>query len=730
MDPATKLPGQAAATRNRAANSEIQSASRPPAKRQAPQQKAWPIRLWREAQERVRYKWRLFRNDTPLEQCRRVLVVLFLMGGGVLLLVLAWPTYDRALTLTGRTEVLSMRLDNPAFGRLDFDSATVRFDQDNPELKSGPMQLDVSPETRIRFTRIGRGPLLLTFAADQHAGHSDPCTAGLHQAGQATIAGVAAPLCEGAVVAVQMAPGDGPLVVGLSGELVIGEEVGQGAGPRPILLDATASLLVKHGGKMFRDICTVGPFEHLCDRFVANSLVLSPGNSVRAFHHGKSIGADGHGSDGHDSVSGKGDIVRPQGFGFLRVDPNELYSGMLFNMAAQADAFEVTRIEGETFSVRENSFEVIEKSPLVHSLNVLMATVGLLWYFLRLGRREGEEKPGAAAVLACVLLGAPAPARAQQALLRADETGQALLRARGDRCYAVTPAHVMGQETAALVTAPGRERGEGDLLRRIPAAPEPVALLTLRGVPLSLCPAFEGVVYLDRLLRDRSAAVLRLVRPDGSIDRVPLLLTSVEVETVEVRTEEGATLEQGMSGGTVLVGDQPAGMLVDVLDGGRTGRVARLDRVFERLAPHLGGQTLAAVLPSQPTAFVPYDIVRSNAVPVSPANRASNLQGEGSNPWRVSAAGRVELVLRLGGAISGVTLDLTGLDDPPNTVELLAGRTEVGPWQSVASLSLEAGDKARSGRFPTISLPYVLLRNYSLKGQDTLALRRVTFAGR
>ena len=631
MDTATEPPGEAASTRPRPVVLEPDDSSRPSAGHHMARRRAWVTRLGQEVHERVRHNWRLFKNDTPLGQVRQTLVALLLLCGACLLYVLAFATYDLALVLTGRTEVLSMRLDNPAFGTLDFKSAIMRPDQDVPASDRGPVQLDVSSGTKIRFARTGHGPLLLTFSAGPDAGASDTCTTGLRLVGQVALAGVAGPLCEGAVVVVPIVPGDEPLVVGLSGDLVVGEEVSQGAGPRPVLLDATASLLVKHGGRMFRRACTVELFEHLCDRFVANSLVLSPGNSVRAFSHAGAYGADGHGP------AAAGGSSRPVGIGFIRADPNEVQSGMVFNMAAPADAFEVTRMEGETFSVKESLFDVIEKSPLVRTLNVCMAAAGLLWYFLRLGRREGEDKAGTAVVLACLLLGAPAPARAQQALLRADETGQAMLRARGDRCYAVTPAHVMGSETSALVTAPGRQQGEGDLLRRVPAAPEPVALLSLRGLPLAFCPAFEGPPSLDGLLRSRAAAVLRLVRADGGIDRLPLLVASVEVETLEVQTEPGTELKQGMSGGTVLVGDQPVGLLVDVFNDGRSGRVARLDRVFERLVPHLA----AAPAPMPSTApvqgTVAYEVIRSGAAPVSLANKVSSLMGDGR--WARTVAG-------------------------------------------------------------------------------------------
>lgn len=682
---------------------------------------AWLVRFGKDVAGWVRHNRDVFMGDSPLGQTRRVLIGLLLLGGVCLLYVLTFAAYDRALVLTGRTEVLSMQLDNPAFGTLSFGSAVLRLDQDKPLSARGRIELEIDAGTKIRFARIGHDALRITFTAGPSAPGSEGCTTGLRRAGAATVSGDTVPLCEGATLVVPMSIGDDPLVVGLSGDLLVGEEVSQGAGARPILLEATASLLVKHGGRLFARACKVDALEHLCDRFVANSLVLSPGNSVRAFSH-----AGSHDGNALGPATVQEGGQGPHSLGFIRADPSEMQGGMVFNMAAPANAFEVTRMEGETFSIKESLFDVIEKSPLVRSLNVGMAAAGLLWYFLRLGRREGEEKAGGVAVLAFLLLALPGPVTAQQAMLRADENGQALLRARGDRCYAVTPAHVMGRETSAVVTAPGRERGEGDLLRRIPAAPEPVALLTLSGIPPSLCPAFEGAQYLDGVLRNRASASLRLVRADGGIDRYPLLIASVDVETFEVQTIAGFTLLQGMSGGTVLVADQEAGLLVDVFEEGSKGRVARLDRIFERLTPHLAsGGAVSRPINIPSSGYVGYEVVRSSAAPVAPANRFVNLQNEGGAPWRVSGIGRAELTLKLAAPVSGIALDVTGLDDPPHTVELLVGRSETGPWQSLLGLSIEPGDTVQVRRFPATHLPYMMMRASASASKPTLAVQQL-----
>jgi hypothetical protein len=665
----------------------------------------WLHRLRRQFYDSQKTLLTRLRNATPFEHLRFGLTSLLFLVGVWLLAILIMPQYDRALVLSGRTEVLSARLDDAAFGNLEFDRAIYRADPDT-SAQQGRLQIEVVPGATVRFVRTGRGAVRLTFASPEVTPVELACGTGLHRIGSATLEGTTGALCDAATIVVPLASDGDPLVVGLSSGIVVGEEVSQGAGQRPILLEATASLLVKHGNAFFRSICSWEELETLCERFVANSVALSPGDSVRADEHthiAKSLGS----------------------LGFVRIDPNDLQGGMLFNLAAPAAAFEVQRMQGEAFTVRESLFEIIEKSPVVRALNSILVALGVVSYFLRLTARGSKEGGcAAAALLFGALLYGQEPAQAQQVLLRADETGQGLLRSRGDRCYAVTPSHVLGAETSALLTAPGRAQGEADLLRRIPAAPEAVALMTARGVPLTMCPPFEGTVSLDDILRAHAGATLQLVRADGSIDRIPLMLGTVEVETLEVRDDAGS-LEQGMSGGTVLVSDQPVGLLVDVTDGGHVGRVARLDRIFERLVPHLGSSPTEVT--HAPSGSVPYDVVRSNAVPLEPGNRVSGLQGDGREPWRVTADGRIELIVKLTVPFSGVVLDLSGLPDPPQTVEILAGHSEQGPWQSLATLSLEPGDALQQRHFTSVALRFVLLRAYAPTTRKTLAIARLAF---
>ena len=298
-----------------------------------------------------------------------------LLIGVLLVLILTVPTYSRALVLSGRSEVVTMRLDKPDFGHLSFGSGTWMTDADQAAA-TGRATLDLDSGTLVRFDRRGRGPLRLSFEAKPNAVSGD-CGESGKQVGSRTMGGQTASVCDVSSAVIALPVTGEPLVIALSGLLTVGEEVSQGVGARPILLEGTASLLVRHDGWFFRQICHWA-FEHICDRFTANMVTLSPGNSVRMAPKPATAPADQKAS--------------ALGVGFVRIDPANYESGMMFLLSADALAFEVIRIEGETYTVRESLFDVIAKSPLVHTLNGALAAGGLIWFFLKLGRKEGAHE--------------------------------------------------------------------------------------------------------------------------------------------------------------------------------------------------------------------------------------------------------------------------------------------------------------------------------------------------
>jgi len=648
----------------------------------------------------------------------RILRWVGILVGTATFLIVVFGRYDRAVSVGGRSEVVTIRSDGSDFNAWRFHAEYLQ-DTRTSKAQPGPVTVQVAKGAAATFVRTGRGPLGLTFTAASGSGHAgttahgpgpdtaNACPSGALPVGTVALEGEAElPLCDSARLVIAPQPGDAPLVASLRGAVEVGEEVRAGAGAQPLLLAGSALLFVRHGAPITWMCALVPPLRSICDRFVANRIDLTSG----------------------DAISLREDHADAQATGFIRLDPDALLSGLEFDLAAPQAALEVRRLKGEPFHISESLFERVEKSPLIQVLNATILALSLVFWFVNLPKRvrdpgeDGKERgpPNVAALLlAGAFVALSGQAWADQARLRAVQTGQALLRSRADRCYAVTPRHVLERETAATLTAPGRVLGDADMLRLVPAAPEDVALLLVRAIPPSLCPPFEGARPLDGLLSGASRAVLRLVNADGSFDRIPLSIQSVDIETFEVRPADAATtLAQGMSGGTLFVADRPAGLLVDVEDGGRLGRAARLDRVFERLAPYIGSGVVPAGAqagaPSVPAAMpvlLSAEVVRWTAEPVTFGNRADALLGTGGLPWRV-AAPKADVVLRLpqGGVLGGVALDAGGLPDPPRTIEVLVGPGERGPWRSVLLFAFEAGDKERMRTLPPTRAAFVLLR--------------------
>ncbi len=645
-----------------------------------------------------------------IARCGRVLLRWFALLLGITIFVsLVFSHYERAVTVSGRTEVLAVRADGSDFSNWSLPDASLAQGSDPATVPPGELTIDLADGASARFVRRGRGALSVSFVSSTGSG-SPACSGGARRVGTVSLGDAdPVPLCDDARVRVGVRSGDAPLVLSLRGGIAIGEEVRAGAGAQPLLLDGSAQLLVRHGAP-FTALCRFDVLHNLCDRFVATRFDFSAGDTL-AFRHAQ-----------RDAAA----------TGFFRIDPEDSAGALRFDLAAADAALEVRRMKGDAFELSESLFDQIEKSPLLQTLNATLVALSLVWWFVRI---PGEARGGQASVVALIAAAASLvcaqPAQAQQALLRAGETGQAMLRSRSDRCYAVTPRHVLGGETTATLVMERRALADADLLRLVPAAPETLAVLITRAVPIELCPAFTAAPSLDNVLRARTNAVLRLVRPDGSFDRMLLAVLSVDVETFEVRPQDSAdVIMQGMSGGTVLIDDQPVGLLTDVRDEGRVGRVARLDRVFERLEPYLGAGFNVQSSPPKAVAGggqAAITLVRWSAEPVSNANRADALLTGLGAPWRVSDDA-ADVVFRMGPerpVLSGVTIDASGVADPPRQVEVLLGSSEKGPWRSVANFALEPGDGLRVVAMPPTRAGFVLMRaRQHQPDKSTMALAR------
>lgn len=193
------------------------------------------------------------------------------------------------------------------------------------------------------------------------------------------------------------------------------------------------------------------------------------------------------------------------------------------------------------------------------------------------------------------------PAMAEPPLhvhVRSEQQGQGLLILRLNTCYTITAGHVLGTSRQAELVGgqDGRLLGDGDVVHTFEG--EDVALLRVTGALARRCGTeFEDVRQLDRLVATRAQATLSYVFDDGGVGRMPVVVTDVGPHFMRVRpTNVGDRLMQGLSGGLITVGDQPAGLLLSVESGGN-GKAIRYDRVTTLIRQFFAQPPVAAPTP-------------------------------------------------------------------------------------------------------------------------------------
>lgn len=641
-----------------------------------------------------------------------------------LIFLVATDDFDRAAMMTGRSEVINVRVPGGTFASWSFPSAELRSDPGLP-VETGRLSIDLAPGASIRFRRQGRGSLEIDFEAPRGAAE---CAEGGHLVGTGTMAGRDLDLCDLAIARLRLGADAPPLTIAVQGEMIIGEAVRAGSVSQSILLEATVGLLIRPRGRALKLICNIPALETACERYEVAGATLSAGDEAewRTRHQGA------------------------YATGFLRIDDPTSQLGFSFDVSASAEALRVTRLKGESFEVREGVYERVARAPITQAVLTLggaafgvASTLATLagWAAGVISPRRWRWAFGLfmltllTALLAMAVL---SMASAQQVYLESREEGQAMLLSRGDRCHAVTLEHVAGRpdqedrSTMATLVGQSRRLGDGSLLRRIPSVPEPLVVFDVSGALAADCPRFIGPSSLDLLLRGAPEGQLRVMRRDGAFTHVPVTVQAVDFEVFLVRI--GSAAARGMSGGTVLIGGQPAGLLADVDPDTGVGRVARMDRILERLAPWFLAAGVSATAPAsrpgqpgQATATVPLRVERWSVPPARPEERVEALLTGGT--WRVQGAGPATAVFALpeGTVLSAVAVSVSGLPDPPRTVEILLSPAGVERWSSAGVASLEPGDTSRQVSFAPRRARLLMLRlTGSIPGETSMALRGIS----
>lgn len=324
-----------------------------------------------------------------------------------------------------------------------------------------------------------------------------------------------------------------------------------------------------------------------------------------------------------------------------------------------------------------------------------------------------------------------------QAFVQAGENGQAVLMSRLNECYAITPAHVIGDSFFATLTGGSslRPRGEADLLQQFGYD---LAVLRVTGAVSDHC-SFDlaGSSSLEALLTTAGSGQVISVNADGSLSRRNVRVSDVGLVYLRVSPAgPDDQLFKGLSGSLLALGDTPAGILMAVDPHTGEGKVLRFDRAMETVRPFFGLDGAAAVAPLAATEAVQAApdnlaarVARWSSPAVSAEYRITHLidAAAAGTVWLARPAGfPIEVVVELSGeqthAVDRVILIGEGVEPVqrlPRDFELLVSARDQGGWMPVFSGTYFTTDASREVTFAPVRARRLMLRIYSHWGDAT-----------
>jgi len=324
-----------------------------------------------------------------------------------------------------------------------------------------------------------------------------------------------------------------------------------------------------------------------------------------------------------------------------------------------------------------------------------------------------------------------------QAFVQAGEHGQAVLMSRLNECYAITPAHVIGDSFFATLTGGSslRPRGEADLLQHFGYD---LAVLRVTGAVSDHC-SFDlaGSSSLEALLTTAGSGQVISVNADGSLSRRNVRVSDVGLVYLRVSPAgPDDQLFKGLSGSLLALGDAPAGILMAVDPETGEGKVLRFDRAMETVQPFFGVGSVAPEVPAVAAEVaqagpdnLAVRVARWSAPAVSAEYRITHLIDAvaAGTVWLARPAGfPIEVVVELSGeqaqAVDRVILIGEGVEPVqrlPRDFELLVSARTDGGWMPVFSGTYFTTDASREVTFAPVRVRRLMLRIYSHWGDAT-----------
>ncbi|WP_310600782.1 trypsin-like peptidase domain-containing protein [Desulfobulbus sp.] len=186
---------------------------------------------------------------------------------------------------------------------------------------------------------------------------------------------------------------------------------------------------------------------------------------------------------------------------------------------------------------------------------------------------------------ACALFPGPGPALASDAYIRTDnnETGQGVLRQRGEECLVITPLHVVDNALQIEVTLADKHRYPAEMIESFPGDLSVLRIAAADSIPCK-AGAYYANIPLDTLLASEKSGELRTMLADGSIRIVPVNIVGYDqFRAIHILPQDAAApLAKGESGSPLYIGGRFAGVLLSVAN--NVGNVVRSDALAQTVA--------------------------------------------------------------------------------------------------------------------------------------------------
>lgn len=314
------------------------------------------------------------------------------------------------------------------------------------------------------------------------------------------------------------------------------------------------------------------------------------------------------------------------------------------------------------------------------------------------------------------------------------EVGQALLVKSSGACYAIVPTHVVADGSFITVAGKGINPPIGDGGNSTDLGRD-ISVMPVDGeISLHCGPLFNTIDgNIQARLKEHSRALINIVNPDGTLSRMPVIITDQSLTELKVTPQsKDSAFMKGMSGSYVTISDKPLGILLSVNAETGEGNIIRMDRVLETISPYFSNNTTLTtpIVDASSQERIAAKVVKWTAHPIDEHHRAANLlsSSDTKKPWLAKKTNKqekivIELTEKTDQKVNFISLSGRGLENNKSLarqVELLIDATGNGRWKSIKAVTVPQDGSTVTAQFPARQAKKIMLKLYDNWGDNTL----------